>query len=208
MGDTEMKLEDNIQMGEFLPGVFRYIVLALLYVISFLYIRNNSTQFIIFIVVFILNFFTIIFLARDFFAIPDLSDSLLGDSMKIGSGFTKLFVFAIIITLVLNIATFGIILAVFDYGKKSTNNYLSYTMTPQNMELMNEFKSFYFWYMIFIGFFAFFMIYSHTTGKLKLVLQNFIGIILSGVIIAIASYKCSLAVKFLGNLRYKRQLYQ
>jgi hypothetical protein len=208
MADTEKELEDNIQMGEFLPGVFRYIVLAVLYVISFLYIRNNSTQFIIFIVAFILNFFTIIFLVRDFISVPDLSDSLLVDSAKDGSGFTKLFAFAIIITLVLNIATFGIVLAVFDYGKKSTNNYLSYTMTPQNMELMDELKSLYFWYMLFIGFFAFFIIYSHVSGRLKLVLQNFIGIILSCLIIVIASYNCSLAVKFLGNLRHKRQLYQ
>ena len=208
MAEKEMELEDNIQMGEFLPGVFRYIVLAVLYVISFLYIRKNSTQFIIFIVVFILNFFTIVFLLRDFLSIPDLSHSLLGDSMKIGSAFTKLFVFVIISTLVLNIATFGIILAVFDYGKKSTNNYLSYTMTPQNMELMNNFKASYFGYMVFIGFFAFFMIYSHTTGKLKIVLQNFIGIIFTFLIIAIASYNCYLAVKFLDNLRHKRQLYQ
>jgi len=125
-----------------------------------------------------------------------------------GSGFTKLFIFAIIITLTLNIATLGIILSVFDYGKQSTNNYLSHTMTPQNMELLNKFKILYMWYMIFMGFFAFIVIYSHTTGKLKIILQNFIGIILSCSIIILASYMCSLSVKFLGNRLNRRQLYQ
>lgn len=202
------KIEDNIKMELFLPGVFRYAVLLVLYMICFLYIYNNSTQFILFIVIFILNFFTILFLYKDFLSIPELSDSLFGESEVMGNTFTKLFTFAIVITLTLNIATFGMILAVFDYGKKSTNDYLSYTMTPQNMKLLTEFKGWYYWYMIYVGFFAFFVAYSHTTGKLKIMLQNVVGTILSIAIIVISSYECSLAVKFLDNLLHKRQLYQ
>ena len=208
MPDNE--IENNISIEAFLPGAFRYVILAVLYIICFLYFYNNSTQFIIFIVIFILNFFTIVFLYKDFLSIPNLYESLLGDSENAvaGSGFTKMFAFAIFITLTLNIATFGMILAVFDYGKKSTNDYLSYTMTPQNMELLKEFKGLYYWYIIFTGFFAFFMIYSHTSGRLKLMLQNIIGIILSIAIITIASYECYLSVKFLNTLLHKRQLYQ
>ena len=203
-------IENNIRMDTFLTGVFRYAILAILYIICFLFLYSNSTQFILFIVIFILNFFTIIFLYKDFLSIPDLSNSLFGntDTPVSSSMFTKLFVFAILITLTLNIATFGMILAVFDYGKKSTNDYLSYTMTPQNMKLLTEFKRWYYWYVIFIGFFSFFMIYSHTTGRLKLMLQNIIGVILSIVVICIASYECVLSVKFLNNLLYKLQLYQ
>jgi hypothetical protein len=134
----------------------------------------------------------------------------MGDSETAGPGsmFTKMFVFAILITLTLNIATFGMILAVFDYGKQSTNDYLSHTMTPQNMQLLTEFKGWYYWYMVYIGFFAFFIIYSHTTGRLKLMLQNMVGVILSIAVICIASYECSLSVKFLNNLLHKLQLYQ
>jgi hypothetical protein len=202
------KIEDNIKMELFLPGIFRYAVLFTLYMMCFFYIYNNSTQFILFIVIFILNFFTILFLYKDFLSIPELSDSLFGESEVMGNTFTKLFTFAIVITLTLNIATFGMILAVFDYGKKSTNDYLSYTMTPQNVKLLTEFKEWYYRYMIYLGFLAFFVAYSHTTGKLKIMLQNIIGTMLSIAIIVISSYECYLAVKFLDNLLHKRQLYQ
>jgi hypothetical protein len=201
-------IEDNIKMEQFLPGIFRYAVLLILYIVCFLYLYHNSTQFILFIVIFILNFFTIVFLYTDFIAIPDLANNLFGDSDTMGSGFTKMFTFAILITLTLNIITFGMILSVFDYGKKSTIDYLSYTMTPQNTQLLTEFKGWYYWYMIYLGFLAFFVAYSHTTGKLKIMLQNLLGSILSIVIIVISSYQCSLAVKFLDNIFYKRQLYQ
>jgi hypothetical protein len=205
---TDNVVVDNIRMDAFLQGVFRYVILAILYIICYLHLYSNSTQFILFIVIFILNFFTIVFLYKDFLSVPDLSESLFGDSEIPGSGFTKLFTFAILITLILNIATFGMILAVFDYGKKSTNDYLSYTMTPQNMELLTEFKTWYYRYVLLISFFTFFIIYSHTTGRLKLMLQNMIGIVLSGAIISIASYECFLSVKFLRTLLHKRQLYQ
>jgi hypothetical protein len=187
-------VDNNIRMDTFLTGVFRYAILVILYIICFLFLYNNSTQFILFIVIFILNFFTIVFLYKDFLSVPELATNLIGDSENVGPGsmFTKLFVFAILITLTLNIATFGMILAVFDYGRKSTNDYLSYTMTPQNMQLLTEFKGWYYCYMVAIGFFAFFIIYSHTTGRLKLMLQNMIGVILSITVIYIASYECAL----------------
>ena len=193
------QVSDDMSLKEFLPGVLRYAVLAILYIICFLYLYSNSTQFILFIVLFILNFFTIVFLYADFLSFP----SIFGENI-----FTQLSVFSIFITLILNIATFGMILAVFDYGKKSTNDYGTYTMTPQNMQLIADFKGWYYWYMAYMGFFAFFVIYSHADGRLRLMLQNMIGVILSLAVISIGSYQCYLAVEFVRNRIYKRQLYQ
>lgn len=203
-------IEDNIGIETFFKGIFRYVILAMLYVICLLYIYSHSTQFILFIVIFILNFFTIVFLYKDFLSIDGLEQSIMSSTENNipGSMFTKIFVFAILITLILNIATFGIILAVFDYGKKSTNDYLSYTMTPQNDILLNEFKWWYYVYLMFMGFFAFFVIFSHTTGKLKILLQNMIGVAMTIIIIYSACYLCLLSVRFLDNLKHKRQLYQ
>lgn len=189
----------------FLPDIFRYGVLGFLYITCLLYFYNNSTQFILFIVVFILNFFSIVFLYKDFFSLPILTESLFGEN---SNNFTKFFVFSIFITLILNIATFSIILSVFDYGKKTTNDYLTYTMTPNNVQLLTDFKKYYYWYMISISFFVFVIVFAHASPVLKVVLQNMIGFILSFVIIGISSYQCYLSVEFLKNRRYKLQLYQ
>lgn len=205
-----VEIEDNIGMETFFKGIFRYLILVILYIICLLYIYSHSTQFILFIVIFVLNFFTIVFLYKDFLSIDGLEQSIMSSTENNipGSMFTKVFVFAILITLILNIATFGIILAVFDYGKKSTNDYLSYAMTPQNDILLNEFKWWYYVYLMFMGFFAFFVIFSHATGKLKILLQNMMGVAMTIIIIYSASYLCVLSVRFLDNLKHKRQLYQ
>lgn len=192
-------------LENFLPGMFRYGVLGFLYITCLLYFYNNSTQFILFIVVFILNFFTIVFLYKDFLSLPILTESLFGEN---ANNFTKFFVFSIFVTLILNISTFSIILSVFDYGKRTTNDYLTYTMTPNNVQLLTDFKKAYYWYMIFTSFFVFVVIFSHASENLKIVLQNMIGFILSFAIITISSYQCYLSVEFLKNRKYKLQLYQ
>jgi hypothetical protein len=208
--EIQDKIQDNIGTESFIKGIFRYIILVMLYVIYFLYIHSDSTQFVLFIVVFILNFFTVVFLYKDFLSIDGLEQSIMSSMGNSGSGsmFTKVFVFAILITLILNIATFGIILAVFDYGKRTTNDYLSYRMTPQNDQLLKDFNWWYYVYIMFMGFFAFFVIFSHTTGKLKILLQNMIGVVMTVIILYSASYLCVLSVRFLDNLKHKRQLYQ
>ena len=49
------------------PILFRYIILILLYIFSFMYVFQNSSQFVIFILIFILNFFGGVFVLRDIF---------------------------------------------------------------------------------------------------------------------------------------------
>lgn len=203
--------QENISIDNFIIRFVPYLILAILYGLSYLYF-NSSTQFIMFIIIFILNFFTILFFYKDFLSIQNLSKSIFGEDFGLDVGneksiFTKVFIFAIFITLILNIATFGIILAVFDYGKRSTNDYLSYKLTDPNMALITNIKENFKIYFITLFSFACFVIYSHTNCRLKLLLQNIIGLFLSIFIIVLSIKSCISSVEFLNIKKHHKPLY-
>lgn len=197
---------DNIKMDEILPTIFKYGIFIALYLTAFYYILNGTAHYILFIVLMILNFFTVIFFYKDFISVKKLAQALFGDIEN--TGFTKVFVFLIFITLILNFATIGMVIAVFDYGKQSTNDYSTYTMTPQNSRLINDLEFWYTIYMVFIGAFAFLIVYSYTEGRVKDLLKNIMGIILSLGVVSLSSYICYLSTEFLKTRLDRRQLYQ
>jgi len=199
------KSNDNIRLDEFLPALFRYIVLIILYCITVLYFYRTPSQFILSITMLILNFFTVIFLFKDLLSIPNLAKNIYNEEMSLdigsseGSIFTKLFVGAIFITLILNFATISIIIYVYDYGNKKANPNTIYKMSGYNVSLMNNFIVWFKWYMMVLGLLVLFVVYSNLTGKMKALLQNLTGLGFSVTIICIASYLCSISVDFLNN---------
>lgn len=205
---------DALILTKLFPNIMRYMILFILYIIVFVQFRKANIQFILFIIVFILNFFTILFLYKEFISSPLLMKSFFNlyrfDEPQEGRNWlTRFFVSIIGLTAVLFICSLAIILVVFDYGKKSTNDFKSYTMTPNNRILINQFISGYRTYMIYMGIFVFFLIYSHTSDEtVKRLMFNFAAIILSIVLMVSSSYCCYAAVKFLDNKKHRRQLYQ
>lgn len=200
---------NNIRLDDFLPAIFRYIVLIILYFFTIIYFSRPPSQFILTIIMLILNFFTVVFLFKDFLSTPNLAKGIMGESFSLDiisekSIFTKLFVFAIFITLTLNFATISIMIYVFDYGNKNSNNNTIYKMSSYNTNLMNNFIVWFKWYMMIIGAFAFIIVYSHSVGRIKILLQNLVGFGLSITVIVISSYLCSLSVDF---LKHKYNLY-
>jgi hypothetical protein len=193
---------NNIRLDDFFPAVFRYAVLIIIYIILFMYYYNNSTQFILSIVMLILNFFTVIFLFKDFTSNSSLLRGILAESFSVDLGaersiYTKIFIGAIIVTLLLNFATISINIYVYDYANKHTNNNTVYQMSQYTSSLMAKFIIWFKWYMIMLGSFAFLLIYSHSVGRMKIILQNLAGFILTAGVICISSYLCSLSVDFL-----------
>ena len=195
------------------PILLRYVVLAILYMILFIQFKKPTIQFILFIIALILIILTCIFLFKDISSTPLLTKSIYDlylstDPAESRNVLTKFFVIIMILTVLLFIASFSIVLAVFDYGKKTTNDYNSYTMTPNNTLLLNQFKASFRTYIIYLAFFAFFIIYSHTEGAAKKFMYNTACIILSIIVVISSSYCCVAAVKFLDNKKHRRQLYQ
>jgi hypothetical protein len=195
------------------PTIMRYIIMIVLYAIVFIQFKKANIQFILFIIVFILNFFTILFLYKEFVSTPLLIKSFFDlytekDPRSSRNWATKFFVIIIVLTALLFIASLSIILVVFDYGKKTTDDFKSYVMTPNNKLLLDQFKTAFRTYMVYLTIFVFFMIYAHTEGAVKTFMFNLASGVLSIILIITSSYCCIAAVQFLNNKKYRRQLYQ
>ena len=200
-------------LTDMFPTIMRYMIMLILYVIVFTQFKKANIQFILFIVVFILNFFTILFLYKEFISTPLLMKSFFEvyterDPPSSRNWLTKFFVIIIGLTALLFICSLSIILVVFDYGKKSTNDFKSYVMTPNNSLLLEQFKTAFRTYMVYLTIFVYFMIYSHTEGAVKKFMFNFASVALSLVLMVTSSYCCIAAVKFLDNKKHRRQLYK
>lgn len=202
---------DSLEYTNLFPTLFRYLILGSLYVSIFMNFKKPSIQFILFIVVFILNFFTLIFISKDLFSTPLLTQAIYGQlpaNSDFNNGFAMYFVIIILATLGLMIASIAIILAVFSYGKKSTNDYTTYSMTPSNAMLISQFQSSYYSYIIYLAMFVYFVIFAHTTGATKRLMFN-IGCLFFSLVVILTSVFCCLAsIQFLKIKQNKQQLYE
>lgn len=195
------------------PTLFRYIVLIVLYLIVFANFSKVNIKFILFMVIMILNFFTAIFVGRDMFSSMGLMKTIYGtftenDPLEYKNPFVVYYVALIGLTMLLLFCSISIILAVFDYGKKSTSDYMSYNLTPMNSLLMYQFELSFQSYMIYLSMFIYFIIFAHTQGTAKVLMFNIACLLMSIVILYVSIYGCYISVKFLDNKNYKRQLYQ
>jgi hypothetical protein len=203
----------EINISEIFPVIFRYIILIIISFFVFYFLNKKSVQFILFIVVFIVNFFTILFLYRDLLATNLISDFFnpstalnIQDSKGI---FIKIFIGVIFITLLLQVASIAIMLVVFDYGKQSTNNFYTPVMTTSNSLILDEYVTWLRRYFMMIGVFAYTIAISYTKNeKLRNILINLGGIIPVGFLLGTSIYGTVLSVKFLNNKKYKRALYK
>jgi len=202
-----------MEFVQLFPTLFRYIVLAILYVVVFMNFTKVSIQFLLFMLIMILNFFTILFVGRDMIASSGLMKAVYGtfteqDSPIYKNPFTVYFIGAILLTALLFVCSISIILAVFDYGKKSAVDFKSYTLTPVNAFLMNNFQIYYQQYIIYLAVLVYFIIFAHTEGETKLLMFNLAAIVGCLVLVGSAAYCCYLSVLFLNNKKYRKQLYQ
>jgi hypothetical protein len=197
-------------MENILPTIIRYFVVIILYIFVFGN-KNTAMMFIEYIVLFILNFFTLAFLFKDMYSVDKIVANVFDKRGGTDLGtpiYTKMFVFVIFITLLLNIATFGIIFAVLSYGRNSIKDDKNYVMNPDNIDLLLRIKECFFYYVPIVSIFSLFFIYSHITDTaIKSIIENMVGIICSVFLLASSIYACVLSVKFLENKTYNRTIY-
>jgi len=186
---------------------------VVVFFLIFFFFKDKSTQFILFIVVFIVNVFTIVFLYRDLLA-TNLVSAIFTPSMSLNlqqtnSIYVKLFIGAIFSTLLLQVSSIAIILVVFDYGKDSINNYYTPIMTEQNSNTLNEYILWLKWYFIILGALAYIMAISYCNNeKIRNILINLGCLLPAGFLLGASIYGTILSVKFLDNKKYRRALYK
>lgn len=195
------------------PTFFRYIILIILYFFSFFYIFNNSSQFVIFILVFILNFFGGVFVIRDIFVnegvLLKFSDtgtnlSLLADPPLL----LKLFIFALVIGLLGQFICLVILMVVFDYGKQNKTDLVVYKMSSKNNYLLYNFKQFFIYCTTLIWLLTFLIVFSYSDEITRNLLRNLLGTGISIGIFGFVSYELFLVVEFLKTKQRRAPLYQ
>jgi hypothetical protein len=123
--------------------------------------------------------------------------------------FVKIFIGAIFSTLLLQVSSIAIMLVVFDYGKRSTNNFYTPIMTDQNTNILNEYILWLKWYFIILGILAYILAISYTKNEqIRNILINIGCLLPAGFILGSSIYGTVLAVKFLDNKKYRRALYK
>lgn len=194
------------------PTFFRYIILILLYVFSFIYVFKNPSQFIVFILIFILNFFGALFVLRDIFVNkgvliqlfnPGSTMSLLGDPPIL----LKAYLFALIVGILAQVVCLIIIIVVFDYGKKSRTNFTVYKMSSANNFTLYQFKQFFISSTALIGLLTFLILFNYSDEITRNLLRNLLCIGTSLSILGIIGYELFLVVQFLKTKQHRAPLY-
>lgn len=194
------------------PTFFRYVILILLYVFTFIYVLKGPTQFILFILIFILNFFAGVFVLRDIFVSPGVLAKLIDPSSTMSlledpPFLLKLFLFALIIGILAQFICLVIIIVVFDYGKKGKTDFRVYTMSSQNDYLLYQFKRFFVYSTTLLGLLSFFIIYNYSDQKTKNLMRNLLCSVMSVSILGIIGYELYLVVQFLKTKQHRAPLY-
>ncbi len=196
----------------YFPIAFRYFVLITILYTIFYFFNKSSIQFILFILTFIVNFFCIVFLYRDLISTNTIA-SIYDPSMTFHlqnntGGFVKIFVGVLFLTLLLQVASIAIMLVVFDYGKKGTNNYYIPIMTTSNAEIVKQYVTWLKNYFSILGVFAYIIaISAMNDGPARNILLNLGGLIPAVLLLGYSIYGTILAVKFLDVKKRKRALY-
>ena len=120
----------------------------------------------------------------------------------------KIFVFVILIALLLQFCGAAVVIAVFDYGKKSTNDFNTYQLTLPNALIMGSYKKVLEYFIIFVFMFSYIITATYSTSKIKNIILNVSGILFSLLLLALAPYSMYLAVEFFKNKKARRDIYQ
>lgn len=202
-----------VKITDYFPIAFRYFVLFGIFYFIFTYFKIKTLQFLLFIAIFIANFFTIVFLFHDFISANLVSGVFSASnsfSLQENNGvFIKIFIGVIFGTLILQFSSLAIMIAVFDYGKKSTNSYYTATLTDGNANIVSNYIRFNWIYFICMAVFTYVIVITNIKNeRIRNIVVNIGCFIPTAFLLGCSIYSTVLAVKFLDNKKYKRSLYK
>lgn len=189
-----------------IPTAGRYAVLiAILFILrDFAY--SDSLKFIIYICMLITTFFTIGFLYWDLLGSGLLSRGVFSDN---GGLIQKTFVTVLFLTLLLQIASLSIIIAVFDYGKEQVSSYYTPRLTKHNRDLLREYDSKLQMFYVVVGFCSAVLAISQIQDtKIKTIAVNLACALPILFMLYTSIWGTIRAVEFLKNKQGKRALYE
>lgn len=193
-------------MSEIIPTAGRYAVLIAILFILREFAYSDSLKFIIYICMLITTFFTIGFLYWDLLGSGLLSRGVFSDN---GGLFLKIFVAVLFLTLLLQIASLSIIIAVFDYGKEQVSSYYTPRLTKHNRDLLRDYDSKLQMFYVVVGFCSAVLAISQIEDKeIKTIAVNLACAIPILFMLGTSIWGTIRAVEFLKNKQGKRALYE
>ena len=189
-----------------IPTAGRYAVLiAILFILrDFAY--SDSLKFIIYICMLITTFFTIGFLYWDLLGSGLLSRGVFSDN---GGLIQKIFVAVLFLTLLLQIASLSIIIAVFDYGKEQVSSYYTPRLTKHNRELLRDYDNKLQIFYVVVGFCSAVLAISQIKNEeIKTIAVNLACALPILFMLYTSIWGTIRAVEFLKNKQGKRALYE
>lgn len=184
--------------------IIRYSVIIVLYFICFLYLVNDSDQFLLFICIFILNFFTIAFIASDMMGNRGILEELGGgpDQMYVSLGLIGILLGGI--TQFISIAIF---LAIFAYAKEQVHTATQYNFVLDYTDMFYRFKLYFIISSFLIGMLGIIIGLKYSDEKTKSTLSNIIFTVFPLTIFGLVGYEMYMSIKLLKVKDYNMQLY-
>ena len=192
-----------------IPTAGRYAVLIAILFILREFAYSDSLKFIIYICMLITTFFTIGFLYWDLLGSGLLSRGVFSDNNENGGLFQKIFVAVLFLTLLLQIASLSIIIAVFDYGKEQVSSYYTPRLTKHNRELLRDYDNKLQMFYVVVGFCSAVLAISQIKDEeIKTAVVNLACAIPILFMLGTSIWGTIRAVEFLKNKQGKRALYE
>ena len=192
-----------------IPTVGRYAVLIAILFILREFAYSDSLKFIIYICMLITTFFTIGFLYWDLLGSGLLYRGVFSDNNENGGLFQKIFVTVLFLTLLLQIASLSIIIAVFDYGKEQVSSYYTPRLTKHNRELLRDYDNKLQMFYVVVGFCSAVLAISQIKDEeIKTAVVNLACAIPILFMLGTSIWGTIRAVEFLKNKQGKRALYE
>lgn len=195
-----------MSLNEIIPTAGRYAVLIAILFILREFAYSDSLKFIIYICMLITTFFTIGFLYWDLLGSGLLSRGVFSDN---GGLFQQIFVAVLFLTLLLQIASLSIIIAVFDYGKEQVSSYYTPRLTKHNRDLLRDYDSKLQMFYVVVGFCSTVLAISQIKDEeIKTAAVNLVCAIPILFMLYTSIWGTIRAVEFLKNKQGKRALYE
>lgn len=195
-----------MSLNEIIPTAGRYAVLIAILFILREFAYSDSLKFIIYICMLITTFFTIGFLYWDLLGSGLLSRGVFSEN---GGLFQKIFVAVLFLTLLLQIASLSIIIAVFDYGKEQVSSYYTPRLTKHNRELLRDYDNKLQIFYVVVGFCSAVLAISQIKDEeIKTIAVNLACALPILFMLYTSIWGTIRAVEFLKNKQGKRALYE
>lgn len=192
---------------------FRYGILFVLSVITYLNIYKPNVQFIMFVVLLVLIVFFATFVLRDILT----TNSIFAETLPfknlytVNSELTMLFLFGACVTIIFKIISLTLFVVTFNYGRrqlKNTNNVSNSTLTADNEAIFINYVRNFFGSTLLLSLLIGLIFMLHSSYEVRVCIANVSALFLTVSVLGLSSYEMYFASRFFDVFKKRGIVYQ